>query len=65
MPKVKPLEIEDTAIGAYKLKSGEYKNDVAVLCRKNAGEINNLHLLFENIEDNKDNATEFALFKKA
>lgn len=35
----------------------------AVICRKNAGKFYGLHLLAENIEDDKSNKTLFGLYK--
>lgn len=53
---------EDTATAARKLGNGIFSNQTAVLCRKNAGEMNNLYLLQSNLEDNQDNKTEFELY---
>ena len=59
------IEVEciDTALAAKMLFSGEYPENYAVICRKNAGNFYNLHLLAENIEDDKSNKTLFGLFK--
>lgn len=56
-------ELEDTAIGARYLADGTLPPDTGVLCRRNAGEAFGLHLLWENLEDDKQNATEFALIQ--
>lgn len=56
--------IEDTAIGAERLKDGEYDSSIGVVCSKHAGLERGLFLLAENIEDQKDNRTEFRMFKK-
>ncbi len=56
-------EISDTAIGARHLASGELSADTAILCRQNAGEHFNLHMLSENVADNIDNFTTFILFQ--
>lgn len=56
-------EISDTAIGARHLSSGELSEDTAILCRKNAGDDFNLHMLSENVADTIDNFTTFILFK--
>jgi len=56
-------EIEDTAIGARRLSEGILPDNIAVICRKNAGEYFGLELMKENIEDDKTNRTEFIMFK--
>lgn len=60
---IEKQEIEDTAIGAEMLKSGTLGEDTAVICSKQAGEKNKLYLIAQNIEDDKNNRTEFRLFK--
>ena len=60
---VSDIECIDTALAAKMLFNGEYTDDYAVICRKNAGELYNLYLLAENIEDDKSNKTTFGLFK--
>ncbi len=60
-PNAKWKELGDTAIGAKYLCNGTLDKNVAVICRNNAGEMYNLHLLHANIQDNKENATDFAL----
>ena len=55
-------EIEDTAIGAFRLAQGLLDRNTAVLCRLNAGQDQGLHLLYENIEDREDNITDFIIF---
>jgi prephenate dehydratase len=57
------VEIEDTAIGAVKLKEGELGADTAVICSMKAGKDNGLELVATNIEDDKRNRTEFRLLK--
>ncbi len=59
------IEVEciDTALAAQMLFSDKYSEEYAVICRKNAGEFYGLHLLAENIEDDKNNKTQFGLFK--
>lgn len=57
------LECIDTALAAKMLYEGEYPENYAVICRKNAGQLYGLHLLAENIEDDKSNKTTFGLFK--
>lgn len=63
LPDVKTEAIEDTAIGAYRLANGELEDNVAVICRKNAGEDNGLYLVKENINDSEDNVTEFYMYE--
>lgn len=62
-PSADALEIEDTALGAEMLKSGELSPDTAVICPREAGLRNNLVLIQENIEDDVKNRTEFRMFK--
>lgn len=56
-------EVEDTAIAAKYLSEGKLTKNTAVLCRKNAGIDYNLDLIYENLEDNQNNYTEFRMFK--
>lgn len=58
----KVIEIEDTAIGARGIASGELAN-TAVICSKIAGELYGLELVEENIEDCSDNKTTFGLYE--
>ena len=60
--KVELLGDEDTATAARKLALGIFNDDVAVLCRKNAGEMNGLYLLESNLEDSSDNKTTFEMY---
>lgn len=55
---------EDTATAARKLGNGIFSKTTGVLCRKNAGEMNNLHLIKSNLEDNDDNKTTFEMYVK-
>jgi prephenate dehydratase len=61
-PEIVLLKDEDTATAARKLALGIFTSDVAVLCRKNAGEMNGLHLLVSHLEDSKDNKTTFEMY---
>lgn len=61
-PKIALVPDEDTATAARKLSLGILKNNVAVLCRENAGEMNGLYLLRSNLEDHKDNKTTFEVY---
>jgi len=60
--KIKLLNDEDTATAARKLSLGIIETNCGVLCRKNAGEMNNLFLLKSNLEDTKDNKTTFYIY---
>lgn len=62
-PQAEIMEIEDTAIGAERLSSGEIPPSCAVICSKAAGLQRGLCLMAENIEDRSDNRTEFRLFR--
>ena len=53
---------EDTATAARKLSLGILPKTTAVLCRKNAGLMNCLHLLVSNLEDKTDNKTTFEMY---
>ena len=61
-PQLELIHDEDTATAARKLSLGILRDDCAVLCRKNAGEMNNLHLLESNLEDHPDNKTTFEVY---
>ncbi len=63
-PNSKPLAVEDTALAAKYLSQNIFEDNIAVICRKNAGEMFNLELLYENIEDDSSNYTEFGIYKK-
>ena len=63
LPEAKEVECIDTALAAKMLFEGEYPENYAVICHKNAGERYGLHLLAENIEDDKINKTTFGLFR--
>lgn len=64
-PEWEELEYADTALAAKDLAKGLLPDTTAVICRKNAGEMNNLYMIAENIEDNKQNYTTFGLFQKS
>lgn len=57
------MEVEDTALSAKKLANNEIDANTVVICRKNAGEMYNLELVYENIEDEKNNITTFGIYK--
>jgi len=63
-PGVELLSDEDTATAARKLRLELFDDTTAVLCRKNAGEFNDLYLLQSNLEDRSDNTTDFNMYKK-
>ena len=63
-PNSSEKEVEDTALAAKMLSEGILADNVAVICRKNAGyKYANLEMIFENVEDNIENFTEFRMFK--
>ncbi|MBE7075876.1 MAG: hypothetical protein E7375_02250 [Clostridiales bacterium] len=57
------VEIEDTALGAKYLANGTFNNEYAVVCGKQAGVLNGLHLLYAKVED-RDSVTTFGLYVK-
>lgn len=63
-PDADRMEVEDTAVAARYLSEGSLPEDTAVVCRRNAGEMFGLRMIHENIEDRKDNMTEFHLLRK-
>ena len=60
---LKEVEIADTALAAKMLANNELDSNTLIICRKNAGELYGLKLICENIEDDKNNKTEFGLFE--
>ena len=60
---IRLVKIADTALGAKYLSNGKFAKNYAVVCNRQAGIINNLHLLLENIEDGQS-ITTFGLYKK-
>lgn len=63
-PNVSLVKDEDTATAARKLGNGIFSRETGVLCRKNAGDMNHLHLIQSNLEDNSNNRTTFELYAK-
>lgn len=63
-PNALLISDEDTATAARKLRLELFDENTAVLCRKNAGEKNDLHLIHSNLEDRNDNSTTFRVYKK-
>ncbi len=57
------LEVEDTALAAEMLSDGRLPEDTAVICGMAAGLHYGLVLLKENVEDDPDNWTDFALLE--
>ncbi len=57
------LESPDTAYSAQMLAEGKLPDTAAVLCRRPAGENWNLVMLHENIEDRRDNITQFVMLR--
>jgi len=62
-PKTEKIEIADTAYAAEMLAGDSLSDEVAVICRKEAGDHHKLTLLNENIEDDERNMTSFSLLR--
>ena len=62
-PDAELQESEDTALSAQYLAEGRLPDTTAVICRRNAGEMFGLNMIYEDIEDRDDNMTEFYMFK--
>ena len=62
-PGALQMESPDTAYSAQMLAEGKLPDTAAVLCRKPAGENWGLVMLHENIEDSKDNVTQFVMLR--
>lgn len=62
-PGADRIEVSDTAVAAEMLADGRLSEDTAVICRRNAGEMFDLHMAYENIEDMEGNMTEFMLLR--
>ncbi|MDN5357437.1 MAG: prephenate dehydratase [Candidatus Methanomethylophilaceae archaeon] len=62
-PGVDRLEVEDTALAAEMLADGRLPEDTAVICGMAAGLHYGLVLLKDNVEDDPDNLTDFALLE--
>ncbi len=63
-PDAERVEVSDTAVAAEMLANGRLPEDTAVVCRSNAGEMFNLFLLNEDVEDAEGNMTEFQLLRR-
>ena len=63
-PDAELMEVEDTALAAQYISEGKLPEDTAAICRRNAGEMFGLVMIHENIEDNKENMTQFHLLHK-
>lgn len=61
---IKLVPDEDTATAAMKLRLDLLPRTTAVLCRKEAGEYNQLHLIKTHLEDRSDNTTTFHMYTK-
>ena len=64
-PKIPLISDEDTATAAMKLRLELLPFSSAVICRKEAGFNNGLHLLESHLEDRKDNTTTFHMYSKS
>ena len=62
-PDAEREECEDTAYAAEMLANGTLPDYCVAVCRKDAGEHYGLYLAHENIEDNKENMTQFSLIR--
>lgn len=62
-PGADRLEVEDTALAAEMLADGRLPGDTAVICGMAAGLHYGLILLKDNVEDDPDNLTDFALLE--
>lgn len=62
-PQLIEQEIDDTALGAEWLADGTLPDTTAVICSRTAGEMWNLDMIAENIEDSSTNRTTFWLLK--
>lgn len=62
-PDMEEFSYADTALAAENLANNILPDNYAVICRKNAGLSFGLELIQENIEDSKDNYTEFRIYK--
>lgn len=62
-PNCKIIETEDTSIAAKYLKEGILSDNTAIICSKSAGDMYNLELVKENIEDSSNNYTTFGIYK--
>ena len=63
-PDAEFVECEDTAYAAEMLSNGTIGSEYAAVCRKDAGEHYGLTLVHENVEDNRENMTQFAIVRK-
>lgn len=63
-PGAELMEVEDTALAAQYISEGKLSDDTAAICRRNAGEMFGLVMIHENIEDDKENMTQFKLLHK-
>ncbi len=64
LPLLQEKEVEDTALAAKYLAEGKLDDTVAIISRKNAGIMFGLELIYENVEDIKDNLTEFKIYSE-
>lgn len=62
-PGTDRLEVEDTALAAEMLADGRLPDSTAVICGMAAGKHYGLFLVKENVEDDPDNWTDFALIE--
>lgn len=60
-PLAKEVEVEDTATAAQMLAEGKLDKYTAVICSREAGIAYGLAQMYENIEDDSSNRTQFVL----
>lgn len=58
------VECEDTAYAAEMVANGTVGPEYAAVCRRDAGEHYGLHLVHENVEDNRENMTQFSIVRR-
>lgn len=63
-PEAEFVECEDTAYAAEMLADGTIGPEYAAVCRMDAGMHYGLTMVHENVEDNKDNMTKFAIVRR-
>jgi len=64
-PNADLMPVENTALAAQYLASGQYNQYTAVICTLLAGEHNRLALVAADVEDSPDNRTTFGLYQLA
>lgn len=60
-PDIKKILVEDTALAAKQLREGILKPDTIVICSLRAGELYDLCLIKEGVQNESENITSFTL----